>query len=272
MTIAMIRVALTYAVISLLLLVGESTTRADGIDSLINLELAFRDEILDAPAPTYFQRLIREGETTITFVDSLPDSIGKTDFFLSLDWSYEYQYRTQPVGEITTVTVTPVNVKPKSSLRHVIQMPVALYHASVWDSKLLSHEFDHVAVSLDPRPRALLFHLCSKLPTYQFSMNGSGKPSDKRIRERINREITSRQTAVLDLIRANYVALDDVSKHGRVAMEKRQAFFENLYTSPNLESAAFPFQAEATAFLQSEQYQRLRPRNAPADPATRGTR
>ncbi|MDA1053555.1 MAG: hypothetical protein O3C40_24165 [Planctomycetota bacterium] len=248
------------------LLLGDPALRADDFDSLINLELAFRDTILDQPAPRHYQSLIRDGETTITFVRDLPGRVGKTDFLLNLDWSYDYRYATQTTDGITEVSVTPRNIKLTPRLRHVIRMPVAFYHAEVWESQLLGHEFDHVSVSLDPRPRALLLHLCSDLPTYRFSMEGTEKPSDARMREGINREIQRRQSAILDLLRANYVALDKVSQHGRTAMEDRSDFFESLYTRPTLEASGFPFLKEVRSVLESDEYRQLRSRHVPADP------
>jgi len=250
----------------------DTAVSADGFDSLINLELAFRDSILDKPAPTCYQSLIRDGETTITFVRDWPDSVGKTDFFLNLDWSYDYRYATRITAGVTDVSVTPLNVKLTPRLRHVIRMPVAWHHAEVWESRLLGHEFDHVAVSLDPRARALLLHLCSELPVYRFSMAGQEKPSDEQMREGINREIQRRQSAILELVRANYVALDKVSQSGRAAMQDRKVFFESLYTQLNLEAAKFPFRQEVAALLESEQYQRLRPCHVATDPTTRELR
>jgi len=250
------------------LLLGGSAAHADGFDSQINLELAFRETILDVTAPNRYRSLIRDGETTITFVSDFPGSVAKTDFFLNLDWSYDYRYAIQTTEGITEVSVTPLNVKLMPRLRHVIRMPVALYREEVWESRLLGHEFDHVAVSLDPRPRALLVHLCSELPTSRFSMDGQEKPSDKQMREGINHEIQRRQSAILDLLRANYVALDKVSQNGRSAMQDRKDFFESLYTQQNLEATEFPFRKEVVSLLESESYRQLRPRHVPADPVT----
>lgn len=259
----MFRFPLTNAIIAACLVFGAPTARADDLDSLINLELAFRDTILQTPAPKRFQQLIRDGETTITFVDDFSDSVGKTDFFLNLDWSFKYRYKTQTTDSVTSVLVTPENVKLQPRVRHVIRMPVALYNAQVWESHLLAHEFDHVAISLDPRPRALLVHLCGNLPTYQFPTNGSEKPSDQQMRERINNDIKSRESAVLDLLRANYVALDKVSKHGGVAIQDRRAFFASLYSRSNLEATKFAYLREVASLLESDQYRDLRPRQVP---------
>ena len=268
----MLRLALITALATALNLSWAATTYADGFDSLINLELAFRDKILDQPAPNCYQALIRDGETTISFVRDFPDSIGKTDFFLNSDWSYNYRYTNRATETGTEVSVTALNIKIAPRLRHLIRLPLAWYQAEVWESRLLSHEFDHVAVSLDPRPRALLVHLCSKLPTHRFSIGAEEKPSDKQLRQRIDREIQRRVSAVLDLVRANYVLLDKVSRNGQVAMRDRNAFFKRLYTRSNLEATEFPFRQEVAPLLESERYRQLRPRHVPVDPTARPLR
>ena len=265
----MYRVTIAAAILMATMSCCGPAAHADDFDSLINLELAFRDTILDTPAPQHYQALIRDGETTITFVGDLPGTVGKTDFFLDLDWSYDYRYTAEIIDGNTSVAVNAMNIQLKPRLRHVIRLPVAFHHAGVWATPLLAHEFDHVAVSLDPRPRALLVHLCRNLPTYRFTINGQTKPSDEPMREGINREIRRRQSAVLDLLRANYVALDKVSKHGRQAIEQRDEFFETLYTRQNLEAAGFPFLRQADSLLASQSYQRLGPRHLASPPAAR---
>lgn len=262
----MLRLASYIALLAVIVSHRQVPARADDFDSRINLELAFRDSILEQPAPQRFQSLIREGETTITFVRDLPATVGKTEFFLSVDWSYDYRYATQTTDGAIQVTVTAKNVKLTPRLRHVIRMPVAFYHAEVWDSRLLGHEFDHVAVSLDPRPRALLMQLCSNLPPYRFSIEGEEKPSDKQMREGINQEIQRRQSAILDLLQANYLALDKVSSHGQSAMQDRREFFDTLYSETNLKAVEFAYLEDVKSILDHESYRRLKPIHVSADP------
>lgn len=252
----------------LLLAAISPKAQADDIDSLINLDRAFRDEILGQSAPQAYQGLIRDGETTITFVDDFGDTVGKTDFFLLFEWAYDYRYTTKAEGDSQLVEVTAMNVRLKSRVRHVIRLPNAHFHAEVWRSRLLGHEFDHVAVSLDPRPRIILLELCRKLPKYRFSIKASEKPAETQMRNGIDREIQRRQDSVLDLIRANYVLLDKETTHGRVSMKDRNAFFNALYTRDNLTASRFAFTNEVGEFLSSEAYNHLRPRHVSVDPAT----
>lgn len=263
---AVIPLAVIAAVMIASLALASSAAHADEFDSRINLELAFRDTIRNLPAPKHYLPLIRDGETTITFVSDLPATVGKTDFLLNLSWLYDYRYKTRVNGGVTEVTVTATNLRLTPRLRHVIRLPVAFYRDDVWDSQLLGHEFDHVAVSIDPRPRALLVHLCSHLPAARVSVEGAEPPSDEQIRAKINHEIRGRQSAIIDLVRTNYGALDKVTTHGRTAMQDRNHFFESLYTRSNLEAASFPYLNEVAAILDSEAYRRLRPRHVPADP------
>ena len=99
-------------------------------------------------------------------------------------------------------------------------------------------------------------------------MTGQEKPSDSQMRDGINQEIQRRESAVLELLRTNYIALDKVSQNGRTAMQDRNVFFESLYTQSNLEAAKFPFRQEVAALLESESYRQLRPCHVAADPVT----
>jgi hypothetical protein len=264
----MFRRVLIFEIAMVFVLLDDCASHADELDARINLELAFRDSILEQPAPRHYQALIRDGETTITFVRDLPATVGKTEFFLSMDWSYEFRVATEAIDGVTQVAVTPMNVKVTPRLRHVIRMPIGFYHAEVWKTPLLGHEFDHVAVSLDPRPRALLVHLCSNLPVYRFAQEGEGKPSSEQMRAGIDRELQRRQEAILELLQANYMALDKASTNGREAMQARTDFFESLYTRENLAATAFPFLDEVASILDSDSYKRLHSRHVPADPFT----
>ncbi len=264
----MLRLVVAVAVGFVLLPAMSAITQADELDSLINLDRAFRDEILGESAPRAYQRLIRDGETTITFVDDFGDTIGKTDFFLSLEWEYDYRYKATVHRNVQLVEVATINFRLKSSLRHVIRLPNAHFHADVWRSRLLGHEFDHVAVSLDHRPRIIFLELCENLPNYRFSIKARAKPTETQIRTGIDRQIRRRQDAVLDLIRANYVLLDKESTHGCVSMNDRNDFFNTLYTRDNLTTSRFAFTDEVSKLLEGEAFKSLRPRHVLVDPAT----
>ncbi len=254
----------TEALLLLLLVSVPRALLADELDALINLDRMGRDSILGQPAPDALLPLIRNGETIITFVPDFGDSVGKTDFHMKLDWTFDFKYTLSPADPHHTVTLTPLRVRIMPRVRHVIRLPLTFYERHVWETPLLRHEFDHVAVSLDPRAQMLLDHLCQSLPPSSFVLEPTGgteppRPSDERVRMLINRQIEDRHAAIRALVQANYLRLDRLSQHGRIPIPKRAEFFEQLYRRANLEESRFPYLTEVAEFLESETYRQARP-------------
>lgn len=238
-------------------------------DALINPRLAYRETILGQRAPKAVERLVKDEQTVVTFVADLPEGKGKTNFFIDVDWKYNYNYKILQQGDARRLELTVIDLRLQFSERHVVQMPLAYHHAEVWDTQLLLHEFDHVALSGDQRIKLLLDELCGKLPTITVKLAGDKKPDDAFLGETVNDEITRREQAVLDLVRANYVLLDKVSDHGRVPIPNREQFFAQLFTRTNLQQHRFPYLKQVSKLLDSEAYRAVKPNHLKTDPAAR---
>lgn len=220
-------------------------------------------------APKPMKALIQSGAITVVFSSDpefVKDNIGKAHFYLKLTQKYGYGFSKSKKNDVWQVKVTPKNVEPTVKLEHIIRLPVKYRADTIWSGRLLRHEFDHIAVSLDPRPVMLLEHLCRKLPPLEQTLAAGEEPSDALYKRIINEEIDRRRDAVNDLIQANYVLLDQVSKHGTIPISKRAEFFGKLYAKENLAEQKFPYVADVLELLDSPTYQQAEMRFLPRDP------
>jgi len=228
-----------------------------------------RELIPTDSAPEDLKRLIEDGKVTVVY-DSDPEFVkagrGWADFHIQLKHSFRYSLtKTQRRGK-QHLTITVTKLEPQIELTHIIRLPVPYKSPRVWDGNVLRHEFDHVAISLDPRPLLLFKHLLLHLPPIEMSLEPKEQPSEAAINQRINDAIDQRHTAVRDVIRANNIMLDKVSQHGGIPIPRRAEFFAKLYTKENLAEQKFPFIDEVLGLLESPEYQQARPRILPRDP------
>ena len=223
-------------------------------------------------APKELRPLIQDGTITLVF-NSDPEfvkaNIGKAHFYLRMTQKFGYGFSKSKKNEQWQVKVTPKNVEATVRVEHVVRLPVKYKAETVWKGRLLRHEFDHVAISLDPRPALLLEHLCRNLPPLDRTLAAGEEPSDAVYKRIINEEIDRRRDAVNELIQANYVLLDQVSKHGSIPIPKRAEFFGKLFTKENLAEQKFPYVADVLALLDSPAYQRAELRFLARDPTAK---
>jgi len=215
-----------------------------------------------ADAPPYFQRLIEAGNVAFEYHDPATFEAGDGGaawFDVRVRHRFRYSYRStwQSDGR-RLVSITPKIRRTTIDVRHVVTLPFSYDTPEKWQTRLVRHEFDHVAVSTDPRAYLLVEHLIHHLGTLRRTLAAGPEPEGEWINGVIGEEINKRRDAVEELIRANYRLLDDVSRHGRRRIPDRQAFFHGLYTRENLEKMEFPYLVEAEDLLKTDKY-----RNAP---------
>ena len=220
-------------------------------------------------APKELRSMIQDGSITLAFnsdPEFVKENIGKAHFYMRLTQKYGYGFSKSKQNDRWQVKVTPKQVEPTLHIEHVVRLPVKYKSDTVWSGRLLRHEFDHVAISLDPRPALLLEHLCRNLPPLERTLEAGEEPSDAVYKRIINEEIDRRRDAVNALIQANYVLLDQVSKHGLTAIPKRAEFFGKFFTKENLAEQNFPYVDAVIELLGSPAYQQAELRFLPRDP------
>jgi len=219
-----------------------------------------------AEIPPPFKQLIAQGNVEFEFYDSRAERRrypGMALFLLYVDHHYRFRYDvTQHDGSLH-LKIRPVMRKVECRISHKIRLPERFDSDDRWSHWLVAHEFDHVAISTDPRPIMLIEHLLKKLRPIRrtVELNEWGKPGETVDAQYVGRiveeQVVKRRKAVERLVQANYDLLDEITRHGVRPIPDREAFFESLYTKANLEQMRFPYAAEVSSLLSSRTYQNV---------------
>ncbi len=228
-----------------------------------------REPISDDDAPTELKRLIADGKVKVVY-DSDPEFVkaarGWADFHVRLEHTFKYGLVKSRKNDRWQVRLTVAKLEQKIELTHLIRLPASFKSPDVWQGSILRHEFDHVAVSLDPRAMLLLHHLLKHLPVIERTLEPQEEPSNERLKQIITEEIDRRHKAVIELMRQNNVLLDKVGNHGARSVPDRAAFFAKLYTKEHLAEQKFPFVDQVLKLLETKEYQNAELRFVPRDP------
>jgi hypothetical protein len=187
-----------------------------------------------------------------------PRHPGNTRFSMSYkaQWSYAVA-RAKREGKLL-LRITPKVRSARVQVSHRIRVPAGTPIYDTRPGSLIHHEYDHVAVSADGRPRLLLEGLILAAGPIEVEAVPGEKLERGRINALIREEFDRRKDAVSELIRRNYELLDEVSVHGRKAIPDRAAFFAELYSRERLSETGFPYLKEAESLLAGEEYSRAR--------------
>ena len=210
-----------------------------------------------AGAPPYFKRLIEAGSVEFEFYDAEKtrrEHLGHTQFNLNVRHrsSFQFGWTVRRGVRHLTIRATISDISPR--LTHTITLPKWLDSDRRWNDRLVKHEFDHVAISCDPRVLMLVKHLYDGVDTINQTV-----PQETRIDKRfagklISEQLTSRLTAVIEALKANQNLLDEISRHGVRPIGDRKKFFGSLNTEPNLKEIGFPYLDEVRDMLRSKAY------------------
>ncbi len=220
-------------------------------------------------APEELKKLIEDGKVTVEYDSEgefAKSGRGWADFHLREDRKYRFDLKKQIRQGLWQVRVVVSHVEEKIVLTHIVRMPMQKKSPDVWKSWLLRHEFDHVAVSLDPRPKMLLVHLLKTLPPIERTLDPGEEPTNEVVNRLINEQLDKRAKSVRDVMIHNNRTLDNISHHGTSPVPMRADFFRSLYTKDNLAAAKFPYVDSVLKLLDSEAYQKAELRYLPVDP------
>lgn len=212
--------------------------------------------------PPYFEELIQAGNVKFKFYD--PDSVsrkfpGDVQFQFNIQFEFDYRYRAGADGRGPRWIVEPTFTSVRRVVEHTVNLPNNLNNARRWSHPLTQHEFDHIAISMDPRILVLFKHIISKIKTIETELSTDERPDPDELDRIISRQASKRRKAVADLVQTNYLLLDSVSDHGKKTIDRREAFFMSLCSKANLDYARFPYTADALDLVGTEAYLAMKP-------------
>ena len=210
-----------------------------------------------ADAPPYFKRLIEAGKVEFEFYDpqkTRRETLGHTQFDLHVRHRSSFQFGWSVGRSVRYLTIRATISDISPSLTHTITLPQWLDSDRRWNDRLMKHEFDHVAISCDPRVMMLVEHLYDGIDRIDLNVPSDTRVDNRFVEKIVNEQATSRLKAVIEAMKANQNLLDEVSRHGVRPIADRKKFFGSLYTEPNLKKIGFPYLDEVRDILRSKAY------------------
>ncbi len=205
-------------------------------------------------APPQMARLIDTGQVKIMVDDIAVKNANRTAItFYRINVQYELRYTQTPIRQANTASrQTSIQVKftnPKITLEHEVQLASSYLPEKPWESRLLLHEMDHVAISTDPRLIKILKSLLRLPAKLTVDLPDNANQDATTINRAIDDLQQARREAVQKIVQSYYERLDIQSNNGLADIDQRNAFFMGLYSKQDLESLKFPYLKEIRAVL-----------------------
>ncbi len=215
--------------------------------------------LLSPPTPAQ-ARLIELGQVRFcSDPDALraADRIALTRFDVQANVSFRFQHQLVPApaaGSIFSI----VRLTPTLSavdLRHMVTLPEPYSASERSARRLLAHEFDHIAISADPRPMRILREIFSQPQRLREPLVAGQPPTAAAIELRVQAWRDGVLQRIAALIQSQYDQLDAVSRNGELPIADREQFFHCLYQVQELETLGLPVPATLKRWLlrQSDQ-------------------
>lgn len=211
-----------------------------------------------AEAPGEFVRLIDRGNVKILVDDDRIRNAGKTAltvFQFVID--YDFKFRHQLLGYDKQAQVWQAKIvawmdQPKVKLDHKICIQSSFAPPSPWASKLLRHEFDHVAISTDPRLIKIIKRALQQRRQWVAKWEQTAAPTEQDVRKNILDNFVSEVTTLERLVQSQYDFLDKESYQGVSAINNRTDFFKRLYSVPGLDGCKYEMDDAMREFVKEK--------------------
>lgn len=225
---------------------------ADNSESRINSTLDFPDSRPEAnhpwfeSAPAGISKLIALGNVRLGTDDERLQKARKQAFtFFRIKMSYRYQTTQQNArldDDDPSQWVAVIDARLRKldvQLEHDVYLQSGWEAKDAWDAPLLKHEFDHVAISTDPRLRQFLKRVLQQPIECTVRWPREEQLTSAIIDQAVNAEMTARIHELERLVQAQYDRLDRVSRDGRNTIEDREQFFYSLYSLDSIRECHF---------------------------------
>lgn len=211
--------------------------------------------------PPELRTLVKTGNVGIEFYDPAFERRrypGHTAFMIEVKLRFLYDYRVVTRAGRQFVQIRPRIERSDWKLTNTVTLPESYDTPEMWDSALMLHELDHVAITSDPRVRMLIERLHQAVTVIEQPIQQPGDLNDAAIQKLINDEYVRRRDAVIELVKKNNQLMDKVSVHGNRRIPDREAFFRKLYSKEMLDEQQFPYLADVVGLLKTAKYERAK--------------
>jgi Cu/Ag efflux protein CusF len=211
-----------------------------------------------ASAPGEFVRLIDRGNVKITIDDERIAKAKKSaltlfQFSVKYDFKFRYEWiQGDPAETAWNARIIAWMDQPKVRLDHTICLQSTFQPREPWQSKLLKHEFDHVAISTDPRLVSIIQRVLQRRRNWVAKWEQDTQPSESDVRKRVQEEIDLEVKICEHMIQLQYDALDRESSDGLSDIRDRKPFFQELYSIQGLERCKFEYTDAIRSFVKEK--------------------
>jgi len=208
-----------------------------------------------ATAPGELVRFIDSGGVEIAVDDDRIRQAGKTAltvFQFKVDNDFRFRQHPLPQRNVKEEWQVKINAwmdQPKLKLSHRILIQSTFNPPMPWQSRLLLHEFDHVAISTDPRLLKIIKRLLAQRRQWTAKWVQPLPPSVSEVRERIEATFRGDVMRLDRLVQLQYDWLDSESANGQKEVGDRKEFFLGLYTLDGLDRCKFEMDETMREFV-----------------------
>jgi hypothetical protein len=195
--------------------------------------------------PAHLARLVDKGKVRIEVNEAAVQAARRTAITeFSFQFQYHMRYRPASSQKLSaTDSPTKYSIRffdTEWSFQHRISLSEDYRPIKPWASALLLHEFDHVAISTDPRLAAIIETFDDSQLIIEIQDNQDRRKLKAAVDQAVAEHVKKFQALIEKLVNDKYKKLDEKSSNGLIPIGERGSFFHDLYSIETLRSEAFP--------------------------------
>lgn len=213
--------------------------------------------------PVNLARLVEVGNVQIEVNEAVVRAANRTAI---TEFSFQFQYRMRfrpafsaKPGDSNSSTHYRVRLYDiEWRFQHKISLSESYRPSKPWVSALLLHEFDHVAVSTDPRLAAIVESLENSDIVVKVKESSDQRMLRAAIDQAVDEYTKNFRVAIEKLVNKCYIKLDGKSQNGLKLIDARSEFFQSLYAVETLRREEFPYLDQALKAIERVQGKSLK--------------
>ncbi len=196
--------------------------------------------------PSDLSRLVSLGKVRLE-VDEAAVQAAKRNALTAFQFKFAYRMRYRsPVPNPSGLDGEKIKLQVRFTefdwdVEHRIMLSDKFHPTKPWETPLLRHEFDHIAVSTDPRLLAMMESLNRAEVVIATALDQGQEHSSKRFDDEVHAYVKRFQKSIEELVNDRYRKLDEASNNGLQAVADRSTFFRKLYSPQELENEKYEY-------------------------------